>query len=40
MRNLKYNFIDTHDDKELDCDQIYQFAFETHPKCYVESGFC
>lgn len=26
--------------KFLDCQDVYDSAFESHPLCYVESGFC
>lgn len=26
--------------EELSCDKLKDFAFSTHTKCYIETGFC
>ena len=37
---LKQALIPVYDDSSKTCPQIYNFAFDSHPQCYYNSGFC
>ena len=26
--------------KDVSCEEIMNYAFDTHPECYVSAGFC
>ena len=40
MNCLQRSLVDAMNDPSLSCDQIKQRAFDSHPDCYVSSGFC
>ena len=37
---LKGALIPSYDDKSTTCEALYSTAFNSHPDCYVKSGFC